>query len=94
VSKAGDFVALAADWPLTTSLRIGMGIARTSVSDVGRAPDEEDSRQAELYLGLQANERTNVALSLQRLLHSDFRAGDDGIDPHQTVLGLRISHRL
>lgn len=94
VSKAGDFIALAADWPLTAALRIGVGVARTSVSDVGRAPDEEDSRQAELYLGLQANERTNVALSLQRLLHSDFRAGDDGIDPHQTVLGLRVNYRL
>lgn len=94
ISKAGDFVALAADWPLTTALRIGAGVAQTSVSDIGRAPDEEDSRQGELYLGLQANERTNVTLSLQRLLHSDFRSGDDDIDPHQTVLGLRITYRL
>lgn len=94
VSKVGRFVALAADWPLSTDLRVGLGVAQTSVSDVGRAPDEEDSRQAELYLGLQATERLNVALSLQRLLHSDFRAGDDGIDPHQTVLGLRVSYGL
>ena len=94
VSKADGFISLAADWPLTSTLRIGLGVARTMVSDVGRAPDEEDSREAELYLGLQATTQTNIALSLQRILHSDFRAGHDGIDPHQTVFGLRVYHQL
>jgi len=74
--------------------RIGRGVTRSAVSDVGRAPDEEDSREAELYLGLQATARTNIALSLQRILHSDFRAGHDGIGPHQTVLGLRVNYQL
>jgi hypothetical protein len=90
VSQTAGFASVAVEYPAGPAM-LGLGVARSWLSDEDKTPDLDDATQAEVYARFDVRDSFSLTPSLQWLENSGFDASNSVVDDSVLVYSLRAN---
>ncbi len=91
VSQAAQFLSAAVEYPILTTT-LGIGVAKTTLSDSGRNTGEGDTSVAEIYAHHALSNTFHFTPVVQWVSNSGFDQSNSRYDANLTIYSLRIGY--